>query len=241
MDLKWSPGIFLGNMMSSNEAIVGLPNGDVTRARGIARIRPDQRWDLALVNKLQGFPWLPSKGEDDSVLECMDNPHMYIDAEQRKLLEGELDVEESPIPRWLSGERSLPSLRITKGDLDHHGFTPGCPRCLDTQCGLKHITTNHTDECRSRIYKAMWRQGDANLSKWLRDHPDNQAKVGPSVAEARAQDLESPGHAPIPPRGDLVVVEDLDQKDFIDVVTLLVQHGVPPVQAKQCVTNVVKQ
>ena len=56
LDLKWSTGIYLGTMMSSNEALIGLPNGDVTRARGIARIRPDQRWDLTLVNKLRGTP-----------------------------------------------------------------------------------------------------------------------------------------------------------------------------------------
>ena len=100
---------------------------------------------------------MPSKGEDDSVLECLDNPHLYIDAEQRKLLEGELDAEESPLPRCLSGERSLPSLRITKGDLLKYSYTPGCTKCLDTQVGLPHINSNHSDECRRRVYKLMWK------------------------------------------------------------------------------------
>ena len=54
LDLRWSAGIFLGTVMSTNEALVGLPNGDVTRARGVARLRPDQRWDINLMNKLRG-------------------------------------------------------------------------------------------------------------------------------------------------------------------------------------------
>ena len=132
----------------------------------------------------------------------------------------------------------MPSLRITKGDLLKYSYTPGCPRCLDTQVGLPHINSNHYDECRKRIYKLMWKQNDVKLSKWLREHPDNQAKVGPSVDEAKAEEVKD--SLPIPPSGELVVVDEVDQKDFIDVVTLLIQHGVPPVQAHQYVTSVVK-
>ena len=226
LDLKRSTGFVLGTMMASNEALIGLSNGDVTRARSIARIRPDQRWDLNLVNKLQGLPWQPSRGPDDSILECLDNPHLYIDADARAQLEGEMgDPDEVLLPRCLTGERQLPSLRITRADLIKYGFTPGCPRCVDTQCEIPNISSNHRDECRTIIYKLMRQAQDVKLMKWLRDHPDNQAKVGPSIAE----EVQPP--KPLPPACRLVVVWQPGRERFSQVVTMLVHSGVSPIDA----------
>ena len=44
LDLCWAEGVYLGTLMGSNECLVGLPNGDVTRARGVGRMRENQRW-----------------------------------------------------------------------------------------------------------------------------------------------------------------------------------------------------
>ena len=44
LDLRWSVGVYLGTLMTSSEAIVGLPNGDVVRTRSVARLVPSQRW-----------------------------------------------------------------------------------------------------------------------------------------------------------------------------------------------------
>ena len=42
LDLRWSVGVYLGTMMTSSEALIGLPNGDVTRTASIARLIPRQ-------------------------------------------------------------------------------------------------------------------------------------------------------------------------------------------------------
>ena len=47
-------GTFLGTMMTSNEAIIGLPNGDVTRPRSVARLVPSQRWRPEVMLKITG-------------------------------------------------------------------------------------------------------------------------------------------------------------------------------------------
>ena len=129
LDLRWSAGIYLSTSPATCGATIGLPTGDVARAQGVARLRPDQRWDANTVNKLRGQPWQPSLGPDDSVLECLENPHLHLDAGAR---EGEME-DTSPIPKCLSGERKLPSRRITKPDFVKYGHTGVCPRCTDTQ------------------------------------------------------------------------------------------------------------
>ena len=43
LDLRWSSSIFLGTLMTSNEAFTALPDGDVTRTRAVARLVPNQR------------------------------------------------------------------------------------------------------------------------------------------------------------------------------------------------------
>ena len=219
--------------MTTNEALIGLPDGDVTRARSIARLVPNQRWDKDAILAIRGVPAnpRPRNPADDSVIESMHNPHIMLDAEQLSELEDE-QVLTSDMPVCLHEGRQLPSLRITKADLERYGFTPGCPRCLNTQVGDVSSSSNHWESCRRRVYQQMYHQEDPKLLKWLRDHSSDTRKVGPSIglepSPGRASSSTSPApdveDAPKPdvvkPPGDMHVLEGLDADDFTDVISL---------------------
>ena len=180
LDLRWSSGIFLGTLMTSNEALVGLPNGDVIRTSSVARLIPSQRWKPEAILAITGTPARPTAQDDaDSIIEYFANPHLLIDSEQRAALDDEskVDVE---LHLCLHVDRRLPSLRITKGDLDRYGYTDECPRCTHTKMGVvHHINSNHWDSCRRRVYRQMFQAQDPKLTKWLREHPTDSAKQWP--------------------------------------------------------------
>ena len=118
--------------MTSNEAIAGLPNGDVIRTNAIARLMPSQRWKPQAVLAITGTPSKPAAVDyDDSIIESFSNPHLLIDAEQRAALDDESRVGVD-LPLCLHVDRKLPSLRITKADLERYGYTDECPRCMHT-------------------------------------------------------------------------------------------------------------
>ena len=118
--------------MTSTEAIIGLPNGNVTRTRSIARLIPSQRWRKDAVLGVKGVPAKPSMFEDDSVIESYDHPHLLLDDDARVALGGE-EVEQTDLPLCLEHGRKLPSLRITQSDLLRYGYSGDCPRCIATQ------------------------------------------------------------------------------------------------------------
>ena len=135
LDLRWSIGVYLGTMMTPNEALIGLPNGDVARARSVARLIPSQQWRAEAILAIEGTPAKPTKsGYDDSVLESLDNPHLFLDAAQREALDDE-EPTDIDMPLCLYVDRKLPSLRITKEDLVRYGYTDHCPRCEHTRMG----------------------------------------------------------------------------------------------------------
>ena len=56
---RWTTGVYLGTTMHSDESYIALSNGSVVRGRAITRVRPDQRWDKDLVQKILGTPSEP--------------------------------------------------------------------------------------------------------------------------------------------------------------------------------------
>ena len=80
-------GIYRGTTLSSNEASVGLPDGSVTRARALSRIRPGQRWRPGLIQNITGTPNVPCNKPDDSIIEPAANPNLYLGEQQRVMLE----------------------------------------------------------------------------------------------------------------------------------------------------------
>ena len=200
---------------------------------------------------VKGNPAEPSNGEDDNVIESYDNPHLLLDAEVRNMLDDE-DLDPTDTPACLMPGRKLPSLRITQQDLIKYNYSDDCPRCIATQFGDLSANPSHLDSCRRRIFKAMFQADDPKLSRWLRDHPTDQANVGPSIQDAPSPSSSStapapssapmtnPPEAPLPPPGQLHVFEDLDENEFSQVVTLLVSHGVDEVDAQRFVCSAVK-
>ena len=74
LDLRWSTGVCLGTLMVSNEALIGLPGGDVVRSRSVARLLPNQKWNREAVLAVKGTPAKPSVGPDDSSIESFYTP-----------------------------------------------------------------------------------------------------------------------------------------------------------------------
>ena len=60
LDLRWSSGVCLVTTMISTEALIGVPNGDVTRTSSISRLIPSQRWSADAVLDVSGVPAKPT-------------------------------------------------------------------------------------------------------------------------------------------------------------------------------------
>lgn len=242
--MVWSAGIYLGTTLSSNEAYSGLPDGNVTRARALTRIRPDQRWRADLIARIAGTPDVPSVLPDDSILEAFANPHVHLDAEQRAMLDEEADLGDRlenqllpPPPRHPDAptDRAPPRLRITRKQLKHYGYSPGCPRCTDIGAGDQDTNKNHNESCRARIYGEM-RNAKDPLYDHLRNYPDKH-DARPPLEPASSGTASRP--TPGPPDGP-IILEDFEQKDFGAIVDMLVDLGADVIDANRYVCQLVK-
>ena len=114
LDLRWAVGVVLGTLMTSSEALIGMPNGDVTRTGAIARLIPNLNRRPGAMRAITGTLAKPTNsGYDDAVIECLANPHLRIDDEQRRVLDGDDGPVPVDLPLCRHSERKLPSLRIT--------------------------------------------------------------------------------------------------------------------------------
>ena len=99
-------------------------------------------------------------------------------------------------------------------------------------------------------YQQMWLHQDGKILNWPREHPEDKAKVGPSidVAYSEMEDaspsvraaLLGKGSAPQPTKKDetgMLVAECHDGNGFKSVVSLLVDHEVELVDAQQFATS----
>ena len=145
LDQRWTTGIFLGTTMHSNENFVALSNGCVVRGRAITRVRPDQRWNRDLVQAIRGTPVEPLS-RDDTDVETFDNPHDHA-------REPDQDARDADV---VGHDRAKLRTRILASDIDEFGASPGCPRCRHhVRKDPRYANTNHTENCRLRIYKMM--------------------------------------------------------------------------------------
>ena len=101
MDLRWGIGVYLGTLMTSNEAVIALPDGEVTRSRAVARLVPSQRWRKEAILAIKGTPARPrpTNHADDARVEAFANPHLSIDAELREKLEKHAELA-LDLPEW---------------------------------------------------------------------------------------------------------------------------------------------
>ena len=82
--------MYLGSSTNSNDHYVGRRDGVVTRARTLARVPLERRWDSDLLAKITGTPDKPNpSGLDDAVLEASHLLHEDADKDLSDLLSKE--------------------------------------------------------------------------------------------------------------------------------------------------------
>ena len=164
LDLRWSIGIFLGTIMSSNEALIGLPNGDVTRARSVARLIPSQQWEPERILAITGTPAKPTaSGFDDAQLESLFHPHLLLDAEQVALMDEDREPVDTGMHLCLHVDRRLPpfaSQRRISPSTASLTDAPGVAiqrwtlLALSIQITLTHVAAGCTKLCTARMMQS---------------------------------------------------------------------------------------
>ena len=129
--------------MNSNEVNIGLKTGNVTRARAISRIRPDQRWSMELVQKIVGTPMVPGPIDADVAIESHEDPHANLDDAERDKQDD--DNPKEPVNEDEVKSRAARRLMITQKDIDMYGETEGCPKCARYASGEKPGGVQHSE------------------------------------------------------------------------------------------------
>jgi hypothetical protein len=83
-------------------------------------------------------------------------------------------------------------------DLERHGFTAGCRRCILMREGRRSQGVRHRDECRNRVEQALRDAGDVRLDRAERrvlDELERRAADGEPPAEAVPADAEAGAEA----------------------------------------------
>lgn len=145
-DQPWRYGICLGRSLGSDQNFIGLPSGDVVRARAMVRLTVEARWDAQRLLAIKMTPlnehtrWLDK-------LEAREAPHSFDAAVT------DSDTSQAP---WRT-------VRIAFADLKKYGFSDICPRraCHQTGSHARAKHHRHSETCRARIYQAL-RDDDAS-------------------------------------------------------------------------------
>ena len=56
LDLRFRIGVCLGNSQNSNEAFIGIGNGNVIKSRSVVRVVASQRWSKEAISKIVSIP-----------------------------------------------------------------------------------------------------------------------------------------------------------------------------------------
>ena len=143
LTVMWEDGVFLGVKGSTGEVIVGDTKG-VWVTRTVRRKPEDQRWSQKNLDMIVEVPWRMNKKVADGDAEEAKMQVTIMDKDYKERLEQEKATEAGPVPR---------RMYISKGDLEKHGYTVGCPGCVSI---IKGTTRQmHSTECRARIEKEM--------------------------------------------------------------------------------------
>ena len=143
---KWNTeeheGVWLGHTRSSNEHLIGTPNG-VVKAYSIRKKMEEERWSRQALEAMKGTPdqTTPSPG-----VEGADGPPMEFDDGVAE----ELEPDPMADPVGLEVRR----FRITPAMLQEHGYTDGCRGCQRKRAGLRG-QREHSEVCRQRIAEAL--------------------------------------------------------------------------------------
>ena len=115
----------------------------------MVRVIAPQRWSKTAIENIRGTPFKfgpTSPVDGDEAIETMGAPHARADVADE---DDEQILDSSAMPKLDK------RLRITLKDLQDVGFSDRCARCTHLKRGNFSTKTNHSDECRLRIYLAF--------------------------------------------------------------------------------------
>ena len=184
LESEWHQGIWLGHSRCSNEQIIGTREGTV-RAYSMKRLDHTQCWDGAYLQELRGTPQQPDPLK----------PGIVIPIKVRF----DPPVEEQPIPSAQEPQaRQVRRMRISAPMLEKYGYSEACEGCRFRRAGLGE-SRNHTEECRSRIEKAM-ENDDEGRRKTLEQEERIRMRIAEQVQAARRDGEVIPDDAGVVPR-----------------------------------------
>ena len=166
-------GIWLGHNRSSNEVLIGTPNG-VVRAYSVTRREPEARWNADAIRNMKGTPQQPDPNKPSM------NIPIRIQFDQAANAEPEPTVP----PRK---ERAPRRMRLTEALFQKYGYTDGCEGCTFRRANLGDHRA-HSERCRTRMEEAV--DADEEL-RYRRE--EEQARFDRYASAATQQ---SPGAAP---------------------------------------------
>ena len=177
----------MGVKDDTGECIIATSEGTV-KARDFKRFAESaKRWDSTLVKSLQGTPWQPTPGRNEE----------SIPVKVRLAEEGSQPI--LPDPGGLAAPK--PEIkrraRISRTDVIRVGFTVGCPGCTAINRGEKEAQ-NHTEECRTRIEKALIEEGGIKGKRMMEGnqrYSEHQAKKTKAVTGETGDNGLRPGES----------------------------------------------
>jgi hypothetical protein len=178
LDTRWSSGVWLGRKWGGIVHQI-FANGSVHEVRGVQRQPRDLRWQKELLEVISSTPWCrePAAPGELRVLPPLAPPAAGAGVEVP-------EVADAP-------EYNPHRVFIKLADLERHGFTAGCRRCILMREGRRAQGVKHQDACRDRVEQALRDAGDPRLDR-------AEARVLDEL-ERRAAGVEV--EAPPPPRG----------------------------------------
>jgi hypothetical protein len=151
LDARWSTGVWLGRTWGGVIQQI-FANGAVHTVRGVQRQPRDLRWRKEALEAVSVTPWArePAAEGELRVLPPLAPPVLAQGA-------GDAEVREA--------EYNPHRVFIRLEDLERHGFTAGCRRCILMREGRRAQGVKHRDECRVRVEQALRDAGDPRLDQ----------------------------------------------------------------------------
>ncbi len=153
LDVRWSSGVWLGRKWGGVIHQV-FAAGHVCEIRSVQRQPRDLRWRREALEAIAVTPWArepAAHGEGElRVLPPLAPPAAAQGAPE----------EEVHVPEY-----NPHRVFIRLEDLETHGFTAGCRRCILMREGRKSQGIKHRDECRNRVEQAMRDADDPRLHR----------------------------------------------------------------------------
>ena len=142
LDTLWSIGIYLGIRPGSLEVIVADTTG-IYRTRTTKRRPYEKRWEAESLALIQRWPWeIPLKDEQPPKIMPTNVPMIAPQVNLQR--ETELEPEDLKLPV---------GFRITRIDLERHGFSERCFGCKALLTG--GTKQRHSVACRERLSQLM--------------------------------------------------------------------------------------